>query len=118
MVGGQAREGVVALLGEEGVGAIGVDDGAGRGAVDKLAGGEVLPDGRVGREDALGAGGGRHQDGGVEDAGVQGGIVVKREGRRFPVEGAQGRRGPVEIQMGWVGGRGKVHGRRLVQVPV
>lgn len=42
-----------------------------------MAGGEVFPDGRVWREDALGAGGGRHEDGGVEDVGVERGVVVE-----------------------------------------
>jgi len=86
LVGGQAGEGVVALLGEEGVVGVGVDDGARGGAVDELALGEVLPDGGVGREDALGAGRGRHQHGRVQDVGVEGGAVVKGEGGGFPVD--------------------------------
>lgn len=91
LVGWEASEGIVALLGaEEGVVGVGVDDGAGRGPVDELALGEVLPDGGVWREDALGAGGGRHEDGGVEDGGVERGAVVEEDGR-FPVDLAEGR---------------------------
>jgi hypothetical protein len=100
LVGGQAGKGVVALLGEEGVVAVCVDDGAAGGAVDKVAGVEVLPDGGVGREDALGAGGGRHEDGRVQDVGVERGVVVEAVGRGLAVH------------VVWVGG-GKVHGGLL-----
>ncbi len=86
MIWWESGKGIVALLGEEGIGAVGVDDGAGGGPVDEVVGGKVLPDGRVGREDALGARGGRHEDGRVEDAGVQGRVVVKGEDRGFPVD--------------------------------
>jgi hypothetical protein len=85
LVWGQTGEGVVALLCEERVVAVGVDNGAGGCAVDKLASREVLPDGRVGREDALSAGGGRHEDGRVQDVRVERRVVVKAEGRGFPV---------------------------------
>ena len=109
LVGGQAGEGVVALLGEEGVVGVCVDDGAGGGAVDKLAMvREVgLPDGGVGREDALGAGGGRHEDGGVEDVGVHVGVVEEDAG--FPVDGAECAGGTVEVH-GIGVGVGEVHG--------
>lgn len=107
LVGGQAGEGVVALLGEEGVVGVGVDDGAGGGAVDELAlVREVgLPDGGVGREDALGAGGGRHEDGSVEHVTVDGSVVEENAG--FPVNGAECAGGAVEIHGIRVG---EVHG--------
>jgi len=93
LVGGQTGKRVVALLGEEGVVAVGVDDGAGGGTVDEVGSiANLLPDGRgdVGREDGVGAGGGRHEDGGVEDGAVEGGVVVQGEDGRFPVHGADG----------------------------
>lgn len=103
------------MLGEEGVVAVGVDDRAGGSAVDKLAGGEVLPDGGVGREDALGAGGGRHEDGRVQDAGVEGGVVVKGKGGRLPVEVVQCGIWPVKIHVMCVVGVLMVHGGPMYQ---
>lgn len=112
LVWGQTGEGVVALLSEEGVVAVCVDNGAGGGPVDELAGGEVLPDGGVGREDALGAGGGRHEHGRVQDVRVERRVVVKAEGGGFPVHVTQRRRWSVKIHVVGVGG-GKVHGGLL-----
>lgn len=104
----EAGEGVVALLGEEGVVGVGVNDRAGGGSVNELAGREVLPDGGVWGEDALGGGGGRHEDGGVQDAGVECVGVVKGEGRGFPVDVTEGRRRAVEVH--GVGVVVEVHG--------
>jgi hypothetical protein len=91
LVWGQTCERVVALLSEEGVVAVCVDNGAGGGAVDELAGGEVFPDGGVWREDALRAGGGRHEHGRVQDVRVERRVVVKAEGGGFPVHVTQRR---------------------------
>jgi hypothetical protein len=103
------------LLGEEGVVAVGVDDGAGGSAVDELASGKVLPNGRVGGEDALGAGGGRHEDGRVQDAGVERGVVVKGVGGGFPVEVVQCGIWPVKIHVMCVVGVLVVHGGPMYQ---
>lgn len=113
LIWGKASKWVVALLGEEGVVAVGVDDRAGGRPVDELAGGEVFPDVGVGREDALAAGGGGHEDGSVQDVGVERRVVVEAEGGRFPVNGTQRGRRPVEIHVIWVVGGGKVHGGLL-----
>jgi hypothetical protein len=91
LVWGKTCERVVALLSEEGVVAVCVDNGAGGGAVDELAGGEVFPDGGVWREDALRAGGGRHEHGRVQDVRVERRVVVKAEGGGFPVHVTQRR---------------------------
>lgn len=109
----QTGERVVALLSEERVVAVGVDNGAGGCAVDELAGGEVLPDGGVWREDALGAGGGRHEDRRVQDVGVERRIVVEAEGGGFPVHVARRRRRPVKIHVVVGVGVVKVHGGLL-----
>lgn len=68
--------------------------------------GEVgLPDGGVGREDALGAGGGRHEDGCVEDVLVD--VLVVEEDAGLPVDGADCAGRAVEIHGI---GIGEVHG--------
>ena len=113
LVWGQTGERVVALLREERIVAVGVDNGARGGPVHELAGGEVFPDGGVGREDALGAGGGGHQDGRIQDVGVERRVIVEAEGGWFPVNVAEGGRRAVEVHVVCVGGGGKVHGGLL-----